>query len=992
MLRHTTEHTSSPSMSTKNHMRPYEKQQNTRIGLFYALVFFVFSALASLEASIDESKGHNSEHVFVREDAALPQPEIEESFLDYAHRTNLQNYGLQLYDLEYCLAISSCLPDDISLSDIIDQYGTKQTMTTTAFTAGLAFAYPLSGYSPKTAALGYSVLQKLWLRLSQSSQFAGWLLLGGSAIVVAAYHSIIQDDSSSLLDEQNSLFTNTYSAESSSPSPKQSPILTPIIPAEEIEYGPMKHEQMQIKITAQDKASLKVIASVLERYHASHEPNFLKKIGKKTLSYYLNYLDTTKSFFLQQDIDMIYILFADTWLENIIHRQDYIALTFIHNIRHQRIHEAMHYLRNLPNKNEQDAESAKLTYSFANHPQNTEEWKQRLRNKDRLTKILLSKIYNQETNVDSSHPQSFMLLGKMYHPPSYAPAAIDIFVQSVFRNFGNFTRWDTTFFKWNPWSRGHGLRFYIDDAFIFSLSPHEGIFTIEEVAVDFIHNQKNLSVGDRVIGLRINKEGESFLPLYPFPGYFSETFVLRNIINHKFHQNTSHTGKILYYLYVLKHDADLEHYYILEVPIELHQNNKKIMKQKRLTHRSSKARFYSAQPKDSNTPSRGQSLYIKPPILDASYYLTEQENRKRSRLSFAHPKPSIALARERISEEIYKLQNAIEQAHKHLQNNALDGIILDLRDNYGDLWITEILTPFMRSTYGINPRLKKGEFAPSLTRLQRYQQIIGNLLKYRQATTKKFTYDGPLVVLVNHNTTGVAEFIAQEIKAHGRGIIIGTTNQTSGHGTINRFYTIDRRGNLRESAVSSSLCLAVYQCYASDGSSIHGNGVLADIIVPSISAAYFSKKFKSFDQSAAFPNPAPNQIKPLSIDSHDLRSQEIIDSLKVSSNLFIQNHDLINQTQKWAEQYRNATKIKYVSLNDADWTYISHHDFQNKKRANATTDSSFLTRQNPISPPQKAEGDIVLYQATFLLGRYAQLLKQSAEYHTRPKVKEWNTY
>jgi carboxyl-terminal processing protease len=148
----------------------------------------------------------------------------------------------------------------------------------------------------------------------------------------------------------------------------------------------------------------------------------------------------------------------------------------------------------------------------------------------------------------------------------------------------------------------------------------------------------------------------------------------------------------------------------------------------------------------------------------------------------------------------------MENALNDLENQGMEALILDLRNNPGGLLnaAVEVADKF----------LEKGKLIVYTEGRKKNQDM-------RFVAHQDFTHPNyPMAVLVNHGSASASEIVAGAFQAHSRAIIIGT--QTYGKGSVQSVIPLSDNSGLR-------LTTAIY--YTPDGKSIHEKGITPDIII-----------------------------------------------------------------------------------------------------------------------------------------------------------------
>jgi carboxyl-terminal processing protease len=194
------------------------------------------------------------------------------------------------------------------------------------------------------------------------------------------------------------------------------------------------------------------------------------------------------------------------------------------------------------------------------------------------------------------------------------------------------------------------------------------------------------------------------------------------------------------------------------------------------------------------------------------------------------------------------LEAALDKAAK---NGKIQGLILDLRNNPGGL-----LTSAVEVTEKF---LDPGQLVVYTEGRVRNQNMRF------QANSKRVYAGFPIVVLVNQGSASASEIVAGALQDHGRAVVLGT--QTFGKGSVQTIIPLSDGSGLR---------LTTAKYYTPKGRSIHGKGVIPDIIVeapkPTVAAHVPGEPPKP-----ALPTPA---TKPEEDIKRDPQLQRAVDLLK----------------------------------------------------------------------------------------------------------------
>jgi carboxyl-terminal processing protease len=153
---------------------------------------------------------------------------------------------------------------------------------------------------------------------------------------------------------------------------------------------------------------------------------------------------------------------------------------------------------------------------------------------------------------------------------------------------------------------------------------------------------------------------------------------------------------------------------------------------------------------------------------------------------------------------------------ERLKKEGIDGLVLDLRRNGG----------------GILPEAiaMAGLFIEAGPVVQ--VQSINGQTRVFPDPDKTIAYAGPMVVAVSHMSASASEIVAAALQDYGRALIVGGQT-THGKGTVQQLVPINR--NLFGKGPDlGTLKFTVSTFYRIDGTSTQRDGVLSDIVLPSV--------------------------------------------------------------------------------------------------------------------------------------------------------------
>src|SRR4051812_41788534 len=138
------------------------------------------------------------------------------------------------------------------------------------------------------------------------------------------------------------------------------------------------------------------------------------------------------------------------------------------------------------------------------------------------------------------------------------------------------------------------------------------------------------------------------------------------------------------------------------------------------------------------------------------------------------------------------------------------------------------------------------------------------------------SWDGPLVVLIDHLSASASEIFAGVIKDYSRGLIIGDSS-TFGKGTVQSIVPINEQLRSRDYPPLGALKLTIQQFYRANGESTQVKGVTPHIHIPSLQdqADFGEGKMDNamkFDKVPAQPHDMYNRVPADLVASLESRS------------------------------------------------------------------------------------------------------------------------
>lgn len=169
-----------------------------------------------------------------------------------------------------------------------------------------------------------------------------------------------------------------------------------------------------------------------------------------------------------------------------------------------------------------------------------------------------------------------------------------------------------------------------------------------------------------------------------------------------------------------------------------------------------------------------------------------------------------------------------------LKAQGVEGIIVDLRDNGGGSLqeVVEMAGLFIPKGPVVQVKSKDG------------------FVKVMEDRNPDVTWDGPLAIMINHNSASASEILAAAIQDYKRGVIVGT--QSFGKGTVQSFIELDQYllPQFDTMRPIGSVKITMQKFYRINGGATQLKGVVPDVTLPDV-YAYIDMGEKDLD------NPMP---------------------------------------------------------------------------------------------------------------------------------------
>jgi carboxyl-terminal processing protease len=230
-----------------------------------------------------------------------------------------------------------------------------------------------------------------------------------------------------------------------------------------------------------------------------------------------------------------------------------------------------------------------------------------------------------------------------------------------------------------------------------------------------------------------------------------------------------------------------------------------------------------------------------------------------------------------------------------LKEEKISGLILDLRRNGGGSLEEAInLTGLF---------IKKGPVV-------QVKDTAGRIT-LDSALDPNVLYDGPLVILTSRFSASASEILAGALQDYGRALIVGDSS-THGKGTVQSLLQLDQlmhQNRLDYAYNPGALKLTIRKFYRASGASTQRDGVVPDVILPSIN------NHREIGESA-LDNPMPPDEIPSARYETLNRVEPYLARLRKSSEERIKTDQDFAYLLEDIELFKKALENKSVSLNE----------------------------------------------------------------------------
>ena len=240
----------------------------------------------------------------------------------------------------------------------------------------------------------------------------------------------------------------------------------------------------------------------------------------------------------------------------------------------------------------------------------------------------------------------------------------------------------------------------------------------------------------------------------------------------------------------------------------------------------------------------------------------------------------------------------VERILNDFNAKNVDAVVLDLRRNGGGSLKEAIDLTGLFIDEGTVVQVKDS-----------YDQIT----KYEDETPG-LSWDKPVIVLTSKFSASASEILAGALQDYGRGIIVGDTT-THGKGTVQSLLDLNQIVTSIRNPPNTygALKITMQQFYRPSGESTQLRGVLADLVLPSLSDKMDVGE-SDLEYAVEF-----DKIPQASHDRYQLASPQVKDALRSKSLQRIDSSEDFAKRRRQIENYVSQKALKKVSLNEEEF-------------------------------------------------------------------------
>jgi carboxyl-terminal processing protease len=245
---------------------------------------------------------------------------------------------------------------------------------------------------------------------------------------------------------------------------------------------------------------------------------------------------------------------------------------------------------------------------------------------------------------------------------------------------------------------------------------------------------------------------------------------------------------------------------------------------------------------------------------------------------------------------------------------------------------------------------------------------IGNI-RVLNDEDRGVAWSKPMIVLTSKFSASASEILAGAVQDYQRGLVVGDT-ATHGKGTVQHVMDISKmvRNDRNAANEFGALKLTIQQFYRPNGDSTQQRGVVADVVLPSITD-HMDVGESDLDYAVKFDN-----VRRAKYRTYAMTSPECTQSLCRNAESRQSISKDFQKLNRRISQYVEQKNLKTVSLNEAK--FLARHRKLNADKE----DEQVMERQ--MAPSRVIDRDFYLDEVLKIASDYTSLFSNQENYHS----------
>lgn len=229
-------------------------------------------------------------------------------------------------------------------------------------------------------------------------------------------------------------------------------------------------------------------------------------------------------------------------------------------------------------------------------------------------------------------------------------------------------------------------------------------------------------------------------------------------------------------------------------------------------------------------------------------------------------------------------------------------------------------------------------------------------------TDRGVAWKGPLVVLISKFSASASEILAGAIQDYHRGLIVGDSS-THGKGTVQSLKDLgETLFRIPNPPSLGALKITMQQFYRPNGDSTQKRGVLADIVLPSITDNMDVSE-ADLDYALEF-----DHVRPANYSPYNMVDPQSVAALRARSQQRIAGSDEFAKLVKRIDRYKEQKARKSVTLSEKEF-------FAERAELDAEKEDEKQFEDQAVASDEVVRRDYYMNEALTIAADYARLLE-----------------